>query len=703
MKLFFLCLLALVPAASAAKNACAPEGFHWRGVFEGFYGAPWSWAQRREMVRWMGARHLNLLIIAPKDDDILRRFWRAPLSREYLEGLRSVVKSGRESGVETAWELSPGLDFKGTDGDIGVAVAKFESVISLGIHNLALAFDDTPALPGHIDFANAVLIRLTERHPELVMTFVPADYYGGAAPSAYLKEVGSRLDPRFLVGWTGGGILSRTITGDETRRWRDLVVHPLVLGDNYPVQDRLLDAGRLFLGPIRGRDAGLAGANQAYIANASPLPEISKIALQSSAEYACHPQSYRPPANPALGGFAGQNSCSWLWDDFDGECSSLESAVDRYWLEGGADAPLRRSLLDAAALPERLDIGPGLRRELAPWMRKTAALSRAGLAALEIDQALRRKKRPSAAQLQELNRRLVESDLSAAIVGNLSLERFVGRALNALEGGPSSAPISLGKAARLFIQGTPGSREDLKGILDRMIAGPARLADIAQYHENQARELAPWVLVLADAAGRARAAMEPRPGFPPPWRWARKWLARARVIREALPLYATREILERFFDKTEASIILGTPQSSRPLPWAMRVWLKIQAKDSIPARLSRALAQSDEKSLRETFQAMIDVSLKLRRAGLLEEIGPWFYAGESYGRMGLKALDLRSSSAEELARWRLDRQRLLSANGLEMCVEIKLLLDGLTDWLETPADARRPLDLKIPADLSDIF
>ena len=51
------------------------------GVIEGFYGRPWTEAQRVRMLDWIGQAGMNMFIYAPKDDIHIRARWRERLFR----------------------------------------------------------------------------------------------------------------------------------------------------------------------------------------------------------------------------------------------------------------------------------------------------------------------------------------------------------------------------------------------------------------------------------------------------------------------------------------------------------------------------------------------------------------------------------------------------------------------------------------------
>ena len=57
------------------------------GLIEGFFGRPWSWADRHEAVRFLGPRGYLFYLYAPKADAFLRRRWQEPFPADALKAL----------------------------------------------------------------------------------------------------------------------------------------------------------------------------------------------------------------------------------------------------------------------------------------------------------------------------------------------------------------------------------------------------------------------------------------------------------------------------------------------------------------------------------------------------------------------------------------------------------------------------------------
>src|SRR6476659_1109249 len=80
------------------------------GVIEGFYGQPWSRAERVQLFGWMRDWKLNTYLYAPKDDLKLRAQWREPYTAAELDSLRELIGSAIAHRIEFVYALSPGLD-----------------------------------------------------------------------------------------------------------------------------------------------------------------------------------------------------------------------------------------------------------------------------------------------------------------------------------------------------------------------------------------------------------------------------------------------------------------------------------------------------------------------------------------------------------------------------------------------------------------
>jgi hyaluronoglucosaminidase len=273
-----------------------------RGVIEGFYGNPWTEAERLDCIRFIGARGMNAFVYGPKDDPLVRRRWREPYTKEALARLAEVVAVGRDAGVEIVYAISPGLSIHySSEADLAALLAKFEQVAALGIGRFALLLDDLPTELPHAD-DRAVYSGIADAHaslasqvaaalgPEKGLMVCPLVYHGrGDEP--YLATLAAALESAVDITWTGPAICSPVLDADDARRFAATTGRPPLHWDNYPVNDVAM-GWELHIGPYRGRSADLAEASRGVLANPMELAEASKIPLGTIADYLADPRGY---------------------------------------------------------------------------------------------------------------------------------------------------------------------------------------------------------------------------------------------------------------------------------------------------------------------------------------------------------------------------------------------------------------------------
>ncbi|MEU5362940.1 beta-N-acetylglucosaminidase domain-containing protein [Streptomyces sp. NPDC005925] len=400
-----------------------------RGITEGFYGTPWTHAQRLAQLDFMGRTKQNRYLYAPGEDPHRQARWREPYPAERRAQFRELAERARANHVTPGWAVSPGqaLCFA-SDQDVRALTRKLDAMWALGFRAFQLQFQDVSYSEWHCDadaarfgsgpgaaaraqarVANAVARHLAARHPgSPALSLMPTEYYeDGATP--YRRALAGELAAGVEVAWTGVGVVPRTITGRELAGARAAFGrHPLVTMDNYPVNDYA--PGRVFLGPYQGREPAVATGSAALLANAMEQPEASRIPLFTAADYAWNPRAYRPRESwraaiddlsagdegreEALAALAGNDASSVLGGD---ESAYLRPLMEAYWharARAANRAALRQEdrLRDAFGvlreLPGRLS-GTALGREVAPWAEQLARYGEAGTTALDMLRAQR--------------------------------------------------------------------------------------------------------------------------------------------------------------------------------------------------------------------------------------------------------------------------------------------------------------------------
>src|SRR3954447_26337507 len=76
------------------------------GIIEGFYGRPWTWDERADVMRFCHERGMRHYVYAPKDDPKHRVDWRSPYDSETLDGF---ARLAAENTLQVGFGISPGL------------------------------------------------------------------------------------------------------------------------------------------------------------------------------------------------------------------------------------------------------------------------------------------------------------------------------------------------------------------------------------------------------------------------------------------------------------------------------------------------------------------------------------------------------------------------------------------------------------------
>lgn len=276
-----------------------------RGVVEGFYGTPWTQAQRLKQLRFYGEQKLNLYIYAPKDDPYHREKWRVSYPAHEMARIKALLETARQNEVDFVFALSPGLDlrFDGTAGerDFAALRKKLEALYAMGVRHFAVYFDDIKDKSGakQAEILNRLQREFVEAKGDVKpLLTVPTEYFtldmadskGEIKP--YTKAFSDTLDRRVQVMYTGPGVVCEGIDNMDATFVSGIYGRKMAVWWNYPTTDYF--TAQLALGPIYGLDGRLDQYMDMLAINPMEHAELSKIALETAAEYAWSPGSYQP-------------------------------------------------------------------------------------------------------------------------------------------------------------------------------------------------------------------------------------------------------------------------------------------------------------------------------------------------------------------------------------------------------------------------
>lgn len=278
-----------------------------RGVVEGFYGKPWTYAERLDMLRFEGQHGMNVYYYGPKDDPYHRKLWRKPYPPEEMKQLGALAKAAKDDFVDFSFAISPGLSMVySSEADFQTLASKLKGVYALGISSFALFLDDVPQdlihpedkvqfktlSQAHINLINKLYAHLMSLSPGNRLMVCPTTYTNEWGNRDYIKDLGAGVNPEIPLDWTGPQVGSDEITVAQAEEWSGyLRRHPLIW-DNFPGND-----GRpwlLVLGPLRGRAAGLHSAVQGLFSNPMYQVHAAFLPLQTVADYLWNPAAYNP-------------------------------------------------------------------------------------------------------------------------------------------------------------------------------------------------------------------------------------------------------------------------------------------------------------------------------------------------------------------------------------------------------------------------
>lgn len=369
------------------------------GVVEGFYGRPWTFAQRRKVVGWLKRFGLNTYLFAPKDDLKHRVLWRQQLDPEEAAAFKELLAVCGKAGVRFIYAIAPGWDDHFAKGaarssKISAKAAlqrRFRQLLDLGCRDFAVMFDDVPNLPP------AKLADIARRHAALTnelwewletstgrsrrqeaqtepertrnnraspaqrdqllpasggpshsLALCPAVYctrMAGQAPadSAYLRALGEHLHPGVDIFWTGPEIISPQITGKHLREVAAVLRRPPFIWDNLYAND--YDNARIFLGPFSGRTHELPGLSRGVLLNPNGAADLNFLPLATLGEFMHRGETYDPESALATA------IESWLpeWQRVTGgrfEAATVRLLADCFWLPF-AHGPKAVALMDA--------------------------------------------------------------------------------------------------------------------------------------------------------------------------------------------------------------------------------------------------------------------------------------------------------------------------------------------------------------------
>jgi hypothetical protein len=257
------------------------------GIIEGYYGTPWTWAERADQVSFLAPHGYRFFLYAPKADAYLRKRWMEDHPAETAESLRALAAYCAREGMRFGVGLSPFEIFKRFDAEDRAALArKLEFLDRLGVRDLAILFDDMRGDQADLAAVQADIVHwVAERTGADRLIMCPSYYtddpvldrFFGRRPEGYLEDLGARLDAKIEVFWTGEEVCSREFSPGHLRRVAGQLRRKPMLWDNYPVNDGPTMSPFLHIRAFTGRPAAIGEEISGHGVNPALQPTLSRI------------------------------------------------------------------------------------------------------------------------------------------------------------------------------------------------------------------------------------------------------------------------------------------------------------------------------------------------------------------------------------------------------------------------------------------
>ena len=389
-----------------------------RGLVEGYYGNPYSEADRMGLLEMFGEMKMNVYIYGPKDDAYHKSKWREEYPAELGQKITEYANVAKANKIEFMWAIHPGEDIQWNDTDRANIVNKLKAMCALGVRSFAVFWDDLWSDDGthgdeQAELMNYIAAELKKAYPDVKpLTICPTQYNRGWANSIYLPALGTMMDSDINIMWTGNSVVDMINYSDMT--WiNNQIKRKAYIWLNYPVSDYCIN--HLLMGPTYGNDLNIADMLSGFVSNPMEYAEASKVSLFSIADYTWNMPAYDSnasweaamkylmPENYEAFRFFCENNVD-LGANTHGlrrmdESPEFVKAKETYNSNIATDreaayAAISEQFYKLVSTAETLlttDEAPALTSEIKPWIESMKLLGQRGVCIIEMNNALTNK------------------------------------------------------------------------------------------------------------------------------------------------------------------------------------------------------------------------------------------------------------------------------------------------------------------------
>ena len=387
-----------------------------RGLVEGYYGNPYSEADRMGLFKMFGEMKMNVYIYGPKDDKYHKDKWREEYPAAQAAKIKEYIDAAKANKVEFVWAIHPGNDIQWNDTDRKNIVRKLKAMYNLGVRTFAVFFDDVWGGEGtrgdkQAELMNYITDELNSSYDDINPCIIcPTQYNKGWSNGDYLTTLGSTMNKDVRIMWTGNSVVDMINKADMT--WiNGQISRKAYIWLNYPVTDYCIN--HLLMGPTFGNDLNIADMVSGFTANPMEYAEASKVSLFSIGDYNWNMPAYDAdasweaalkylmPENTAAFRFFCENNVD-LGSTVHGlrrmeESPEFVEAKNTFIIQStrgdkaaayaAVDEQFRKFITTAETLMAT-DEAPALIKEITPWLKSMRYLGLKGVSVVEMQNAL---------------------------------------------------------------------------------------------------------------------------------------------------------------------------------------------------------------------------------------------------------------------------------------------------------------------------
>ncbi|MGB9720932.1 MAG: beta-N-acetylglucosaminidase domain-containing protein [bacterium] len=262
------------------------------GVIEGFYGRYYSFYERCDLIKFLSSLKFNTYVYGPKSDPYHRKEYYKSYPTNQMKEFESLSNIAKQCHIQFNYALSPG-----SDPDIKAVLRKIRSMMSTGIEDYSLFYDDIKielderSAIMQAKSANEVYEMVKEKCKHTNFFFCPTQYCG-FEKTEYILTIARKLNTNIKIFWTGKNVVSRKITETDVDRITEIIGRKPLIWDNIFANDYI--PGIILKFPYHNREPGIIDKVSGILLNPMNQYLQSKPLIHTAGEFFKQPCKYKP-------------------------------------------------------------------------------------------------------------------------------------------------------------------------------------------------------------------------------------------------------------------------------------------------------------------------------------------------------------------------------------------------------------------------